>query len=106
MSYWPAPNGCPHQAPWTRDSEPSTGREWLAVSAMNRQGVFFGDPLAYAWLEARRPLAVLGYSIAIYDITDDADAHAALARMYERFGPAGLAADERARAARLRAGVR
>ena len=49
---------------------------------MNRQGVFFGDPLAYAWLEARRPLAVLGYRIAIYDITDDADAHAALARMY------------------------
>lgn len=106
VSYWPAPNSCPHQAPWTPDPEPASGRELLAVSAMNLQGVFFGDAGAYGWLAARQPIAVLGYSISVYDITDDAAAHSALARMYERFGPAELAAAERERAALLRAGVR
>jgi hypothetical protein len=65
---------------------------------MNLQGVFFGDTAAYGWLAARRPVAVLGYSISVYDITDDPAAHGALARMYERFGPKELAAAERARA--------
>jgi hypothetical protein len=87
VSYYPAPNSCPHPAPWTREPEPVAGRELLAVSAMNLQGVFFGDTGAYGWLAARRPVAVLGYSISVYDITDDPSAHAALARMYERFGP-------------------
>jgi hypothetical protein len=106
VSYWPAPNSCAHQAPWTPDAEPASGRELLAVSAMNLQGVFFGDPGAYGWLRTRRPIAVLGHSMWVYDITADADAHAALARMYERFGPAELAAEERARVLRLRTGLR
>lgn len=105
VSYWPAPNSCPHPAPWTRDPEPATGRELLAVSAMNLQGAYFGDVGAYGWLATRRPVAELGHSISIYDITDDPDAHSALARMYERFGPAELAAEERGRAVRLRAGL-
>ena len=98
VSYYPAPNSCAHQAPWTRELEPASGRELLAVSAMNLQGVFFGDTAAYGWLAARRPVAVLGYSISVYDITDDPAAHAALARMYERYGPKELAPAERARA--------
>jgi hypothetical protein len=106
VHYRPAPNSCPHPAPWVRDPEPAAGRELLAVSAMNLQGVYFGDRHAYSWLDTRRPVAVLGYSIWIYDITNDADAHEALARMYERFGPSDLAADERSHAIRLRAGVR
>ena len=106
VSYWPAPNSCPHPAPWKREPEPGTGRELLAVSAMNLQGVFFADANAYGWLRSRRPVAVLGYSISVYDITDDPAAHSALARMYERFGPADLAEGEHERAARLRAGVR
>jgi dolichyl-phosphate-mannose-protein mannosyltransferase len=106
VSYWPAPNACPHPAPWTRDPEPATGRELLAVSAMNLQGVFFGDTAAYGWLAGRPPVAELGYSISVYDITDDPAAHSALARMYERFGPADLAGAERTRAALLQAGVR
>jgi hypothetical protein len=106
VRYWPAPNSCPHSAPWVPDPEPVSGRDLLAISAMNLQGAFFGDPDAYAWVRARRPVAVLGYSIWIFDITTDPEAHAALARMYERFGPSSLAAEERALAARLRAGLR
>lgn len=73
---------------------------------MNPQGAYFGDARAYGWLGTRQPVAVLGHSIAVYDITDDADAHGALAQMYERFGPADLAAAQRSRASRLRAGLR
>ncbi len=106
IRYRPAPNACPHLAPWTSDPEPATGRELLAVSVMNLQGVFFADVKAYAWLESRQPEAVLGYSILVYDITDDPDAHSALARMYERFGPIERAAEERARVVRLRSGMK
>ncbi|HUR33868.1 MAG TPA: phospholipid carrier-dependent glycosyltransferase [Vicinamibacterales bacterium] len=105
VRYRPAPNSCPHPAPWVPEPEPATGRELLAVSAMNLQGVFFGDTGIYGWLAARRPLAILGHSISVYDITDDADAHAALARLYDRFGPVEWAAEERSRAVRLRAGM-
>jgi hypothetical protein len=106
VSYWPAPNSCPNPPRWTREAEPTAGRELLAVSVMNLQGVFFGDANAYGWLSTRRPVAVLGYSISVYDITDDPVAHSALARMYERFGPPEFAEAEHRLAARLRAGVR
>lgn len=105
VSYYPAPNSCPHPAPWRREPEPSSGRELLAVSAMNMQGAYFGDRSAYAWLATRQPVAVLGQSISIYDITDDPGAHDALAALYERFGPGELAAEERARALHLRVGM-
>ena len=104
--YYPAPNSCAHAAPWVPEVEPDTGRTLLVVSAMNLQGVYFGDPSAYAWLTRKAPVVVLGHSMAVYDITNDADAYASLAQMYERFGPAPFAADASARALRLRAGVR
>lgn len=106
VSYRPAPNSCPHPAPWKPEPEPGTGRELLAVSAMNLQGVFFGDTRAYAWLGARRPVAVLGHSISVYDITDDAAAHRALSEMYQRYGPAELAPEETARATALESGAK
>ena len=101
VTYVPAPTSSPHPSPWTgttTTTAPSQGRELLAISAMNVQGVFFDDPRAYAWLAERRPVALLGWTIAIYDITDDATAHRELARLYERYGPREFAADERARA--------
>lgn len=104
IAYRPAPNSCPHPAPWDRSAEargPASGRELLAVSQMNVQGVFFDDPLAYQWLAGRQPIATLGYSIDVYDITDDVEAHRALARLYERYGPREFAADEDARVSAL-----
>lgn len=106
INYVPAPNSCAHAAPWTPAPEPESGRTLLAVSAMNLQGVYFGDVAAYAWLTSRTPVATLGHSIVVYDITNDPDAHESLGRMYERYGPASRAADEFSRALRLRAGVR
>jgi len=105
VRYRPAPNSCPHPAPWRREPEPPNGRELLAVSAMNLQGVFFDDPKAYAWLGARQPVAVIGYSISVYDITDDLGAHRELERMYERWGPGELLAEQRARVRELAGGA-
>jgi hypothetical protein len=50
---------------------------------MNLQGVFFAGPNPYAWLGTRTPLAVLGYSIRVYDITDDEEAKRYLAAANE-----------------------
>ncbi|MFO0571076.1 MAG: glycosyltransferase family 39 protein [Polyangiaceae bacterium] len=101
VEYLLAPTSCPHPAPWQRPAERASGRELLAVSVMNLQGVFFGSAAPYAWLEARTPVAVLGHSIHVYDITDDLAAHSALAELYERYGPKELAIEERARVAAL-----
>jgi hypothetical protein len=63
----------------------SPKRELLAVSVTNLQGVYLLPVLGedgMAWLRSRKPTASAGYSIKIYDITDDSDAHAWLAHMY------------------------
>lgn len=46
------------------------------------------NPL-FRWLWNRRPVAKIGYSIFIYDFTDDAEA---LAKLRETYFKAGLAA--------------
>lgn len=64
-------------------------RELLAVSATNRVGLYLRRALGedpFAWLDARKPEAVLGGSILVYDVTRDADAHARLARLYAAGG--------------------
>lgn len=66
------------------DSKPQI----LAISVSNLQGVPWKDPTMFWWLYDRKPIAKLGNSIFLYDITRDADAHIRLARLYHdaRFG--------------------
>jgi hypothetical protein len=100
--YQPAPNGCPHSPPWVPRPADSGGRgEFLAVSVMNAQGVFLRNHDAYLWLAERTPVADLGHSIAVYDITRDAGAHRALARLYSGDGLEAFSASEMARAAAI-----
>jgi hypothetical protein len=72
-------------------------RELVAVSVSNLQGLTLpGDPYRYRWLYRRKPVAKVGYSIFVYDVTDDADAHLQLARIYAAAGiPQGTAAELR-----------
>ncbi|MCM2268433.1 MAG: glycosyltransferase family 39 protein, partial [Elusimicrobiales bacterium] len=59
-------------------------REYLAVSATNLHGVYFrefGKDMFY-WLKDRRPRAVIGGNMRVYDITADARAHEHLANVY------------------------
>ena len=54
----------------------------LAVSASNLQGVYFTHRDLYRWLLARKPVATIGHAIYVYDLTGDAEAHWALAKVY------------------------
>lgn len=100
ITYRAAPNACPHPAPASRDMAASARNEkvWLAVSAMNELGVFFGDVSVYRWLEGRAPVARLGHSIGIWDLTHDADGLRQLAALCTRFGPPAAALDLETRA--------
>ena len=56
--------------------------EVLAISVVNLQGVYFREKDLYHWLYDRTPVAKIGYSIFVYDLTGDADAHWQLAQLY------------------------
>ena len=60
------------------DPGPPPGRQVVAVSAGNLQGTYLPDPDTYAWLRSRKPVAVLGGSVWVFDLTDDP---ASLARL-------------------------
>jgi hypothetical protein len=77
----------------------TAGRKVLAITVVNLQGVLFDDPGLYRWLERRRPLAKIGYSIYVYDLTGEAEAHRRLAEAYARMGLPALADRERAHVA-------
>lgn len=47
-----------------------TPKGWVAISATNLQGVYFGDKDLYAWFRERKPVAKIGYSIFIYKVDD------------------------------------
>jgi hypothetical protein len=61
---------------------PKSAQEILAISVLNLQGSYFQDKDLYRWLETRTPRAMIGYSIYVYDLTGDADAHYQLAQVY------------------------
>jgi hypothetical protein len=69
-------------------------REMLAISVNELQSVFVGDRDRYRWLKARKPVAKIGYSIYVYDLTKDADGHFHLAEVYEKSNQADRAAHE------------
>jgi hypothetical protein len=61
------------------------GPEMLAISVVNLQGIYLSeDQEAYRWLKDRRPATTIGYSIYIYDLTGDVEAHWQLARIYAK----------------------
>jgi len=71
------------------------------VSVLNLQGVLFRNRDLYGWLRRRKPVAKIGFSIFVYDLTGDSDAHVQLARVYLKAGPAELALPELKKALRL-----
>jgi hypothetical protein len=69
-------------------------RQVLAISVNSLQAVHYDDKNLYRWLLSRRPIEKIGYSIYLYDLTGDADAHLRLAEVYLKVGPRALAAPE------------
>ncbi|MEW6040629.1 MAG: glycosyltransferase family 39 protein, partial [Elusimicrobiota bacterium] len=63
-------------------------KEILAVSVTNLKGLYFGQAghNLFKWLENKKPDAMLGYSIYVYDITNDSSAHRQIAQAYYLLG--------------------
>jgi hypothetical protein len=60
---------------------PGTRPELFAISAFHMQGVAADNHDLYRWLYKRTPIAKVGYSIFVFDITDDDDARAQIRRV-------------------------
>lgn len=87
-----------------RDGPDPAGRELLAVSATCLVDAYVAETDLHAWLRARTPWRWAGNSIAIFDITGDAEAYRELARMAERMRDPATAAEARARVGEIEAG--
>jgi 4-amino-4-deoxy-L-arabinose transferase-like glycosyltransferase len=57
-------------------------RELFVISANSLQCLYYPDKTIYDWLKQRKPLATVGYSMFVYDITTDSDAQTKLGIMY------------------------
>ncbi len=68
-----------HHFDYTVDSR----REVLAISVNNLQGLTLSPDDPFLWLKGRVPMARAGYSVYLYDITGDVEAHCRLAQIYE-----------------------
>jgi hypothetical protein len=67
------------ESPLPVDKVPATApRKILAISVYNLQDVSTADNPLFRWLWTRQPIAKIGYSIFIYDLTDDRDGLAKL----------------------------
>ncbi|MFA5032613.1 MAG: glycosyltransferase family 39 protein [bacterium] len=73
-------------------------KEYLAVSVTQLTGVYFMDHNVLGWLRKYKPVKKIGYSIFVYDITDNVWAHLQLGQIYERYGEQVLAQREYSRA--------
>jgi hypothetical protein len=73
---------------------PPGGRRVLAVSLTALHGVYAADKGCFAWLRSRVPVANPGYSILVYDLTDDPEGQLELARVYVNAGWHDAAAHE------------
>jgi hypothetical protein len=87
------------QDPDLKERVPQGGRQILAISIVNLQGIYFDEKRdRYRWLESRTPLTTIGHSIYVYDLTNDAEAHGKLAAIYEESGFQEMANLERTKA--------
>ena len=69
-------------------------RKVLAISVFNLQEVVTHPAQLFTWLRARRPVARVGYSIHIYDLTGDVESLLSLSEVYRKMGLTEMAAAE------------
>lgn len=80
---------------------PDSKHELFAISVTNLQGVYFGNKNVFGWLKKKVPVKVVGYSIFVYDITNDSESHQKLGQLFESIGNLDQARKEYARARRI-----
>jgi hypothetical protein len=75
------------------DGPDPEGADLIAVSAFHLLDVAYPDHSLHRWLRDRKPVAFPGHSIALYDLTGDAEAYRQLALMAEGLGDPKTAAE-------------
>jgi hypothetical protein len=87
IRYQYVPGAWPLEWPPPTDRVPATAaRKILAISVYNLQDVAFPDYPLFRWLWLRKPIAKIGYSIFVYDLTDDREGLMKLEETYVKAG--------------------
>ena len=88
IRYQYVPGSWPLEWPPPHDTVPDTAsRKILAISVTNLQDVgYHYDPL-FRWLWLRKPVAKIGYSIFVYDLSNDREG---LTKLEETYAKAGI----------------
>ena len=96
IRYQYVPGSWPLEWPPPGDVVPATlARKVLIISVSNLQGVHthLAAPDLFAWLRTRPPIARIGYSILVYDLSGDPKALSALGETYRRMGLTAIPGD-------------
>ena len=56
------------------------------MSVTNLQGTYFSKHDLYGWLKDKKPIEKIGYSIYVYDITNDLESQEKLLEIYRMTG--------------------
>jgi hypothetical protein len=63
-------------------STPEETPRFLVISVTTHQGIYLKDhETLYRWLDSRKPVAIIGHSIEIYDLANDPDARQRLEQL-------------------------
>jgi hypothetical protein len=87
IRYQYVPGAWPLEWPPPGDTVPSAApRKVLAISASNLLDVFDSHAPLFRWLRSRQPIAKIGYSIFVFDLTNDPAGVAMVERTYALAG--------------------
>jgi hypothetical protein len=95
IRYQYVPGSWPLEWPPPPDLVPADlGRKLLVISVVNLQETLTRHNPLFTWLHRREPVARIGYSIHVYDLTGDLDALLELGEAYRKMGLDALATAE------------
>ena len=86
IRYQYVPGGWPSESPPADKVPAGADRKILAISVCNLQDIWTRDNPLFHWLWMRQPVATIGYSIFVYDLTHDREGLAKLEETYIKAG--------------------
>jgi len=86
IRYQYVPGSWPLWWPPSPDRVPATARKILAISVRNLQDASIPHIPLFGWLRLRHPIAKIGYSIFVYDLTNDVEGLTKLDETYVKAG--------------------
>ncbi len=86
IRYQYVPGSWPLRWPPPTDKVPVTARKILAISVRNLQDASIPHIPLFGWLRLRQPIAKIGYSIFVFDLTNDPEGLVQLEETYSKTG--------------------